>query len=448
MALQNPAVCKQRKQPWGCRAASPSFGIRPGKGRGKVQVQELMTAGRDLQLLQNRLHGGRKKRQESELLTAQVSDLCRSRLLNYADTFMELARSYDREFFTGMKDRQAVLAERRLWENRQVIKGHLHEMAKIMTEIAGEVVCYHPMEEKKRRLLTQAMKEEGIRVENPCYIPKENGKEAVMATLSTDRYTGISGEEVADMISVLLDRRLKLSASSPYMVERTPHCFVLEEEASFLVLTGFARAAKENETISGDNYSVLEEDAGRIILMLSDGTGSGEQAGKDSGQVLDLMEKMLEAGYETEAAIYMVNAALFALGEDQNHPTLDLCDIDLHQGSLELHKAGGAVSFLKRDTLVEQLATGTLPLGIFQKVDAQPLCRTLQDGDCLVMVTDGVIDAFCGEEYEKGLVQMLSRMQEVNPEEMAERILRMALVACGGRIRDDMTVGVAGIWKP
>lgn len=413
-----------------------------------MQVQKLMTAGRDLQILQNRLHGGRKKRQESELLTAQVSDLCRSRLLNYADTFMELARSYDREFFTGMKDRQAVLAERRLWENRQVIKGHLHEMAKIMTEIAGEVVCYHPMEEKKRRLLIQAMKEEGIRVENPCYIPKENGKEAVMATLSTDRYTGISGEEVADMISVLLDRRLKLSASSPYMVERTPHCFVLEEEASFLVLTGFARAAKENETISGDNYSVLEEDAGRIILMLSDGTGSGEQAGKDSGQVLDLMEKMLEAGYGTEAAINMVNAALFALGEDQNHPTLDLCDIDLHQGSLELHKAGGAVSFLKRDTQVEQLATGTLPLGIFQKVDAQPLCRTLQDGDCLVMVTDGVIDAFCGEEYEKGLVQMLSRMQEVNPEEMAERILRMALVACGGRIRDDMTVGVAGIWKP
>ncbi len=64
------------------------------------------------------------------------------------------------------------------------------------------------------------------------------------------------------------------------------------------------------------------------------------------------------------------------------------------------------------------------------------------------MVTDGVVDAFGGEEYERGLLQVLSRMQEVNPEEMAERILRMALVACGGRIRDDMTVGVAGIWRP
>ncbi len=255
-------------------------------------------------------------------------------------------------------------------------------------------------------------------------------------------------EDAADMISVLLDRRLKLSVSSPYMVEKAPHSFVLEEEARYLVLTGFARAVKENETISGDNYSVLEEDPGRIILMLSDGTGSGEQAGRDSGQVLDLMEKMLEAGYGTEAAINMVNAALFALGEDQNHPTLDLCDIDLYQGTLKLRKAGGAVSFLKRDVQVEELATGTLPLGIFQKVDAQPLCRTLQDGDFLVMVTDGVVDAFGGEEYERGLLQVLSRMQEVNPEEMAERILRMALVACGGRIRDDMTVGVAGIWRP
>ena len=390
----------------------------------------------------------RRKGEERGLHTAQVSDLCRRRLLSYADSFHELARSYDRQFEPEQGDREVVLVERRLWENRQIISGHLDEMAKIMTEAACEVLSFSPMEGRKKRLLAQALAEEGIQVEGPCYLPREDGRQAIVLTMSTRRGGKVSVEDAADMISVLLDRRLAPSGGSPYVVEGAPQSFILEEEPRFLALTGFSKAVKENEDVSGDNYAVLESDKGRVTVMLSDGTGSGEKAGRDSERVLDLMEKMLEAGYGTEAAINMVNAALFALGEDQNHPTLDLCDIDLHQGSLELHKAGGAVSFLKRDTLVEQLATGTLPLGIFQKVDAQPLCRTLQDGDCLVMVTDGVIDAFCGEEYEKGLVQMLSRMQEVNPEEMAERILRMALVACGGRIRDDMTVGVAGIWKP
>lgn len=92
------------------------------------------------------------------------------------------------------------------------------------------------------------------------------------------------------MISVLLNRRLQLSAASPFVIDRTPHSFILEEEARFLALTGFAKAIKENETVSGDNYAVIEAEKGRLTVILSDGTGSGEQAGKDSEQVLDLME--------------------------------------------------------------------------------------------------------------------------------------------------------------
>ena len=60
----------------------------------------------------------RRKREEKGLQTAQVSDLCRRRLLNYADSFHELAKSYDREFVTEQKDREAVLTPPRLWERR------------------------------------------------------------------------------------------------------------------------------------------------------------------------------------------------------------------------------------------------------------------------------------------------------------------------------------------
>lgn len=384
---------------------------------------------------------------EKDLQTAQVSDLCRRRLLNYADTFYELARSYTREFQPEQqKDRQSLLTERRLWENRQVIRCHLTEMARIMTEVACEVMCYRPMEERKKRLIVQAMRQEGIRVENPCYASREDGRTEIVLTMSAIKKNGISAEEVADMISVLLDRRLKLSISSPYVVEKEPHSFVLEEETKYLVLTGFSRAVKENETISGDNYVVMETEKGKLTVILSDGTGSGEKAGKDSERVLDLMEKMLEAGYSDDTAIDMVNTALFAAGDDQNHPTLDICEIDLYRGSCELRKVGGAVTFLKRAGDVESLTAGSLPLGIFQQVDAVPIQKKLQDGDYLIMVSDGVVDAF-GEEDYRTLCSFLAGIKEQNPGEIAEKLLRAALCAGGGRIQDDMTVGAIGIWK-
>ena len=388
-----------------------------------------------------------RREENREMRTAQISDLCRRKLLNYADTFYELARSYDGEFRADDEDRQSVLAERRLWENRQIIKGHLKEMAKIMTDIACEVMCYRPMEERKRKMLIQAMREEGIAAADPCYVPQDNGRETVVLTMSADRDFGIPAEDAADMISVLLGRQLQLSAGSPYMIVKTPQRFVLEEAANYIVLTGFSRVTKEDETVSGDNYAVTEAERGRRTVMLSDGTGSGEQAGNDSGQVLDLMEKLLEAGYENNTAINMVNTALFALGEDQKHPTLDLCDIDLYQGTCQLWKAGGAVTFLKRGDHVEALTAGTLPLGIFQKVEMQPICRQLQSGDFLVMVTDGVVDAFGEEEYGDGVLRAVSGIREQKPSDFAEKLLRMAICAGGGKIRDDMTVAVIGIWN-
>lgn len=389
----------------------------------------------------------RMRAEESELRTAQVSDLCRRRLLNYADSFYELARSYDREFRPESGDRQAVLSARRLWESRQILKSHLNEMAKIMTDVACEVLCYRPMEEKKKRLLIHAMREEGIRVDNPCYLSREGGGEAIVLTMSTYKKPEFPAEEAADMISVLLNKRLQISAAGPFTIERTPHSFILEREARFLTLTGFSRAIRENETVSGDNYAVLGADREKFTVMLSDGTGSGEQAGRDSEQVLDLMEKFLEADYSTDAAVRMINSALFAMGEDRNHPTLDICDIDLGSGICELRKVGGAASFLKRKDFVEQLAEGSLPLGIFQQVRVEPIRRELEDGDYLIMVSDGVIDAFGEPGYEDAMNRIIAGITEQNPGEIADKLLREALISAGGRIRDDMTVGVVGIWK-
>lgn len=376
-----------------------------------------------------------------------VADLCKQRLLGYAESFQELARSLGGDFEGKETDRQLFMEAKKVWENRQVIGSNLQEVAQIICQVADEMFRYEPMEEKKKRKIIHAMREEGIIVEDICYIPQAKERKAVAMTLCTDKKSKKPAHDAADMLSVLLGRSLQVSAASPYFIERNIHSFIFVEEPRFFVLSGFSRAVKENETVSGDNYALTESEKGRMTILLSDGTGSGENARRGSERVLDLMEKLLEAGYGMETALQLINAALFARGEEQNHPTLDICDMNLYDGKCSFWKVGGAASFLKKGEKVEQLVMGNLPLGVFQNIQVQPLHRRLQDGEYLIMMSDGVLDALGEVNYEEAMYDAIAEISEQNPKEIAEKLLQMVIRLSGGRILDDMTILVIGIWE-
>lgn len=386
------------------------------------------------------------ERQKTEQ-TARITDLCRQKLLGYAESFQELAKSFDGSFEGSAADRQSLLEERKLWENQKVIYDNLAEIAQIMEKVAREEIQYQPVESKIQKLIVKVLREEGIGADSLCYLPCENGKRAVGMTLWTLEESSTPAAEVADILSVLLENPLQVSAVSPYLVERRKHCFLFVEEAKYITLTGFAKVIRENEVISGDNYTFLESEKGKMTVLLSDGTGSGEKASRDSGWVLDLMEKMMEAGYGIRSAINLINSALYAKGEDSNHPTIDICNLDLHLGRCEFYKVGGANSFLKRGKKVEVIDGGNLPLGIFRNIQTECVSKQLQDGDYLIMMTDGVLDAFGEDDYEEIMIQAVSEITEQNPGEIAEKLLHLAIHSCEGRICDDMTIIVAGVWE-
>lgn len=388
-----------------------------------------------------------EKQNKREKQCVQVSELCKQRLLGYADSFYELAKSFGGEFSTATEDRQSLLEEWRLWENRQVISRNLKEVARIMNQVATEEFCYQPVEDRKCKLLLHMLHTEGIGAENICYLANEDGRKTIGMTLCTEKKGGIPASEVADMLSVLMKKQFQASAGTPYLVDRAKRGFVFVEEAKYIALTGFCKAVKETENVSGDNYAIIESEKGKMMLLLSDGTGSGERANADSEKVLDLMEKMVETGFGVETAVNMVNTAVLATGEENNHPTLDICTLDLYQGNCDICKIGGAATFLKREQQVEEIAGGNLPLGIFQNVQVQSTHRQLQDGDYLILMTDGVLDAVEEKEGEILMEETIRGLTERNPQEIAEKLMQVVLCQCGGRIKDDMTILVAGIWE-
>lgn len=380
--------------------------------------------------------------------TFLLSEYGRQKLLAYADSFKELARTLEQDFVWEERgeSREDKLYGKVQWENRCLMAENLNEMAEVMAQVAGEVFSYRPFPAKKARQIVQIMQNEGILVSDLYYIEQKPGRTKISLTMRAERSLGIGVDEAADMLSVLLDLRLAPSMNCPYVIDSRVRGYTFVEEARYVMLTGAAKAIKETESKSGDNYSILESEKGKMTLLLSDGMGSGEKACADSEAVLDLMEKLIEAGYGSRAAAELINNALLAGGE-QNMSTLDICEVDLYDGTCQFVKVGAAASFIKRDHMVEQISSGSLPLGALRGIDENCVRRRLMDGDYVFLLSDGIVDALENCDYKEELCEILGNLEQESPRELAEALLQIVLRKTGGHIKDDMTVVVFGLWE-
>lgn len=378
----------------------------------------------------------------------------RRKLLTYADSIRELADSFrdTRAERTGtqvkeVQDRRDYIWQKRLCENKELMVAHLEEMAQIMSELAQETRRCIPMGERRFKQIAHALREVDIQIKNLYLIENETGHMEVSLTMRNMKTANLSAEEIGDLLSVLLNMHLVSAGDNSFFVGGEWQTFYYVQEAKFHVLTGVAKAVKETEKISGDNYAFFEGNAGNLTAVLSDGMGSGEKACADSTMVVELMQKFLEAGFQMEVAIQMINSALLSGGENTNMSTLDICSLDLYNGECRFVKVGSACSYIKRQHLVDRISSGNLPLGIFQKPDTEAVGRTLMDGDYVIMISDGVLDALSQGIGEDMLSELIGSSNLENPGEMANAILNFCIHQCRGHIRDDMTVLVIGIWK-
>lgn len=391
---------------------------------------------------------------EREEFNSILPEYGRRKLLTYADSIRELAESFKetenyRESIQGKPetDRRDYVWQKRLNENKDLLVAHLQEMAQIMMQLADESRRCVPMGERRFKQIAHALKEVDIQIKNMYLIENEMGRMEVSLTMRALKKNNLSAEEVGDLMSVLLNMRLVGAPDNSLFVGEEWKTYFYVEEAKFHVLTGVAKAVKETEKISGDNYAFFETGTGNLTVVLSDGMGSGDKACSDSTMVVELMQKFLEAGFQMEMAIQMINSALLTGEENANMSTLDLCSMDLYSGECRFVKVGSACTYIKRQHLVDRISSGNLPMGIFQKPDMETVGRALMDGDYIIMVSDGILDALSQGIGEDMLPELIGSTDLENPGEMANAILNFCIHQCRGRIRDDMTVLVIGIWK-
>ncbi|MCI8357417.1 MAG: SpoIIE family protein phosphatase [Lachnospiraceae bacterium] len=379
-----------------------------------------------------------------------IPEYGRQKLLGYAASFQELAELFEEDKPEGTpeeKDRQEYLWQKKLFESRGLLADHLKEMAHIMADVAKEAYQYRPVGERKYRQAAHYLKEAGILLKNMMILENDDGHLTLSLMLKPQTQENITVQDVADLVSVAMNVRLRASGQAPLFLAGEWSVYYFQEEPSFHILTGFAKATKETEKISGDNYTFCETEQGRMAAILSDGMGSGERASEESGKVIEMMERLMEAGFRKEAAVQIINGALAAGEQEQNMSTLDICDLNLYTGACEFIKIGAACTFIKRDHLVDRLSARNLPLGVFQQIEPETIHRQLQDGDYIIMLSDGVLDALEQGIGEEILPELIGKISHTNPGEIARQILNYCLHQSKGKIRDDMTVLVIGIWQ-
>ena len=201
------------------------------------------------------------------------------------------------------------------------------------------------------------------------------------------------------------------------------------------VETGVACVSREAGVPSGDSHLVCMLDDERLLALVSDGMGSGEDAARESGLAVRLLGRFLRSGAELSLAVETVNALLINRGGEDMFATMDMLILNLATGEAEFSKLAACPTLIARDREARRVEGGRLPLGILEKVQPGQYRARLMPGDTLLMGSDGAMDA-AGDE---ALSALLTEGAEDMPA-LAHRVLNAAEAACEGGRRDDMTV--------
>ena len=192
--------------------------------------------------------------------------------------------------------------ESRLTENRLAAAGQLQEMSGILTRTMERI--YSTREDfqleqeigKRLRLL-------GVQVHKVFFYNPQGRKCQVYVTMNTRRKICVASRKIASVLSELCECEMMPARDSRSFVSQERVTILFVESVAYNVLYGVKKATRQDEAVSGDNFSVFWLPEGQFYAGLSDGMGSGVQACAQSELFLDLLEQFLEAGMIRETKV-------------------------------------------------------------------------------------------------------------------------------------------------
>ncbi|WP_122819789.1 PP2C family protein-serine/threonine phosphatase [Nocardioides pantholopis] len=208
-------------------------------------------------------------------------------------------------------------------------------------------------------------------------------------------------------------------------------------EASAFTLAGWLEPAA---SIGGDTFDYsLERDS--LHLSLTDAMGHGVNAALTASVCLGGLRGARRRGASlleqaTEANSALSEHAVRRAGDD--FVTGLIGRVELQTGTVEIVNAGHVPPYLLRDGVLTQLdLNADLPFGMFPDATYDTTRLTLEPGDRVVFVTDGMLERHLAGVDLPGAIRDTAGL---HPREVVRALADSALAAAGHALQDDATV--------
>lgn len=337
----------------------------------------------------------------------------------------------------------------RLMEARSILASQMSNMSFAVTNILKDFNQSVDSCLEIDKLLRKTLAKNKIRYKNIYSFVDSNGR--LKIKIKVDGYDGENycRKEIIPVVSNFIKAPLYIGEKGCEIDPSTNECSILiEETPKYHISSYVAFEIKDGEKYSGDSYSFGGNKSGQYITIISDGMGSGPEAGLESGAAIDLIERFIDGGFSESTMLNTVNAVMgMKFSEDEKFTTLDMSTIDLYNGEAKFIKVGGSMSFIKRGDDVEVISNSTLPFGIIDTINVTPIKKKVKQGDIVITMSDGIVDVDRENLGDYNWIMEYLKESSSNPEVLSREIIDRAKKISGGRVLDDMTVIVSKLYS-
>jgi Stage II sporulation protein E (SpoIIE) len=142
------------------------------------------------------------------------------------------------------------------------------------------------------------------------------------------------------------------------------------------------------QTVGGDFFQTLAKPDGSLLVVIGDVSGKGMSAAMLVAVLVGAIRNQAEYSFDPAAMLTMLNRRL--LGRAGGHFATCLAAEILPDGTMKIANAGHLPPYRNgREVELE----GSLPLGLSSEVVSQAQTFTLEPGDHITFLTDGVVEA-------------------------------------------------------
>ena len=195
--------------------------------------------------------------------------------------------------------------------------------------------------------------------------------------------------------------------------------------------------------VGGDLYDYMVLPGDRLAVMIGDVSGKGVGAALYMARVVSELRYVARLVSDPGEVMTILNQSLCRQASSGMFITAVYWVLDLERGSMAFCNCGHLPSMLRKtDSTIEMIEDSAgPPLGILPELQYESAHLQLDAGDRVMMMTDGVIEAYRGAREEFGFERLKDVLTDCPPDQSAvEPVVKAIKEYVNGRVHDDLTL--------